>query len=208
MYNPKTFKIEDKTKIIEFIMKYNFGVISSIDRSNEKIVSSHIPFLIERTDDGQEQLLCHFAKANPHWNLIEQNPKVQIIFFGPHAYISPKYYINTSVPTWNYTTVHLTGKAQIISKSNDKLEIIEKLVSIHEDNQDGWDLSYLDSSFIATKMNAIIVVKITDLTFEAKFKLNQNKKEEDIERVIAQLIANGGTDKDCGLFMKHELLGK
>lgn len=205
MYNPKTFKIEDKTKIIDFIKKYNFGIINSIDNPNQEIVSSHIPFLIERTGDGQDQLLCHFAKANPHWNLIEQNPKVQIIFSGPHAYISPKYYVNTSVPTWNYTTVHVTGKAHIISKSNDRLEIIEKLVTAHENNPNGWDLSFLDSDFIATKMNAIIVVKITDLKFEAKFKLNQNKKEEDIEKVITQLLANGGTDKDCGLFMKNEL---
>jgi len=206
MYNPKTFKIEDKAKIIQFIKRYNFGIINSIDSPNQKIVSSHIPFLLERTDDGQEDLLCHFAKANPHWCLIEQNPKVQIIFSGPHAYISPKYYINTSVPTWNYTTVHVTGNAHIISKSNDRLEIIEKLVSDHENIPDGWDLSYLDSSFIATQMNAIIVVKVTDLTFDAKFKLNQNKKEDDIKKVITQLIANGGTDKDCGLFMKNELL--
>lgn len=205
MYIPGPFKIENKEKILNFIQIYNFGIINSIETSHQNIISSHIPFLLEKSFDGNEHLLCHFAKSNNHWKVIEQNPKVQIIFSGPHAYISPTYYVNSYVPTWNYATVHITGEAHIISKSNERLDSMEKLVFAHEKNDKNWDLSTLDSSYIASKMNSVIVVKISNLRYEAKFKLNQDKKDEDIESVIDHLIANGGSDEVCGSFMKSEL---
>ncbi len=211
MYTPKSFKIEEKEKILNFIQTYNFGIINSIDIANQSIVSSHLPFLLQKTSESgedREDLLCHFAKSNPHWKIIEQNPQVQVIFSGPHAYISPTYYVNTYVPTWNYTTVHITGKAQIISKSNERFEIIEKLVNAHEKGLESWDLSLLDSEYIASKMKAIMVVKISDLHYEAKFKLSQDKKDEDIDSVITHLNANGGLDEICGSFMKTELSQK
>lgn len=205
MYIPKSFEVNDKNKLFDFIQQYNFGIISSIKTDDESIFSSHIPFMIDRKENEEPVLICHFSKVNNHWNIIEKNPKVQIIFTGPHAYVSPIYYVTRNVPTWNYTTVHVTGLAYIMSSPSERLDIIKKLVLFHEFSEKGWRLENLDQDYVERVMKGFITVKITDLELKGKFKLNQDKTNENVLSVIDHLVANGGSDESCGLFMKKEL---
>jgi transcriptional regulator len=203
MFIPAYFRVSDDKKIIKFIQDNNFGIIFSLDPQNSSIVTTHLPFLIEKDNFSNFIMLCHFSKSNNHWRLIESNSDVQILFNGPHGYISPKYYINPSVPTWNYTAVHVTGKASIISSHDETYTALEKLVNFHEVNKTGWKMKDVDISYIEKLIKGIVCVQIKDLKFEAKFKLNQNKKDEDIKSVIEHLdVSENG--KELGLFMKNE----
>lgn len=202
MYIPKHFAQNDFQKVVDFVKKYNFGILSSINSDKDEIISSHLPFYLEVTANGSYRLLCHFAKENEHWRLLNSNSSVQIIFNGPHAYISPLYYINTTVPTWNYTTVHATGTAHIIEADLDRHSIMQKLVLFHEPTNQSWKTKDIDQIKFEKLMKRIVTVVIDDLDFKAKFKLNQNKLDEDIQSVISHLLSNGGSDSVCGLFMK------
>ncbi len=63
--------------------------------------------LYQRTD-GQATLTGHWARPNPQWRDIESQ-RVLFMFQGPHAYISPRWYADTTkqVPTWNYVAAHV-----------------------------------------------------------------------------------------------------
>ncbi len=208
MYIPKSFVITDENKLFDFINKYNFGIISSIDMEDMSIFSSHIPFILGRKENDEPVLLCHFSKVNKQWNIIENNPKVQIIFNGPHAYVSPKYYVTQNVPTWNYATVHVTGLAHIIRSPEERYETIKKMVLFHENSDQGWRLESLDHEYVEKEMKGFIVVEISNLKLLGKYKLSQNKDIENMSSVISHLLANGGSDAECGLLMKKELEAK
>ena len=65
------------------------------------------PFLLNRE---RRVLRGHIAERNPQTELLDGRD-VDVIFHGPHAYISPQLNDNDDVPTWNYVNVHVTGKA-------------------------------------------------------------------------------------------------
>jgi transcriptional regulator len=53
-----------------------------------------------------------WRRANGQWKAIRAEREVLCIFHGPHAYISPQWYVQQhTVPTWNYAAVHVYGNA-------------------------------------------------------------------------------------------------
>ena len=119
MYIPKHFNETDLQKILNLIRQHAFGTL--ITSHNNIPMASHIPFLIEETQPFK--LRGHLAYANEQWKHIQDDGSVMLIFQGPHTYISPRWYKNAGVPTWNYAMVHIYGKANIL-KAPDKLQNI------------------------------------------------------------------------------------
>ena len=207
MYIPGYFRIKEEEKILSFVKANNFGIISTYDHESDQIFSTHLPFIIEKNDSIH--LYAHFAKANNHWSVIEKHPKVQVIFSGPHAYISPTFYKSPfQVPTWNYSAVHMNGTA-LIKKTEDSTKdskmIMNKLVSYHENDKYKTFWSFEDNfEHIKKMMNAIIIIDIVVTSVDAVFKLSQNKNIEDQKGVINNLELNQENENLVNL-MKQEL---
>ena len=54
-----------------------------------------------------------------------------VIFTGPHAYISPRWYEDKErVPTWNYTAVHAYGVPQMLDDPKAKHASQRRLVAV------------------------------------------------------------------------------
>lgn len=69
----------------------------------------HVTLMPVAVDPGTRILRGHVAAANPHAKLIDGTTSMIVIFHGPHAYISPKWYGHAAVPTWNYLMVEAVG---------------------------------------------------------------------------------------------------
>jgi transcriptional regulator len=112
MYLPLAFKLDEPELIRRFIEENSFGIlVSSVDGSS--IEETHTHLLL--SEDGN-RLLGHIARANDHWKAWEKNASVKVIFHGPHCYVSPTFYKSDhSVPTWNYTTVSISGVIELIA---------------------------------------------------------------------------------------------
>src|SRR5258707_9000123 len=109
MYIPKSFAESDVTTLYKFIRNNNFAAL--IIQYQERLVATHLPFLID-TERGV--LKAHLARANDQWQAFDGREAL-VMFHGPHAYISPTWYeTHPSVPTWNYTVVHVYGVPHII----------------------------------------------------------------------------------------------
>lgn len=192
MYNPKPFMIEDPSEIEDLIKRNSFATL--ISNFNGELLISHLP--INRFKDGK--LYGHFAKNNLHAS-ISEGSDITIVFSGPHAYISPKFYkTEFNVPTWNYAVVHCKGKIRYLEDREKVWTCFKEMVEVYE-SRTGWELPSEEKYRNLT--SAIRFFYVENPSFEMKAKFNQNKSEEDINSVISSLMKNG--DQKAAEYMSH-----
>lgn len=124
MYQRAFTKMLDEDVQLHFMNKYNFGMLIS----QNPIEITHLPFYT-RKELEKWYIYGHFAKANSHWKKLNKS-EVKVVFNGPHGYISPRNYENPDVPTWNYSSVHVSGTLTIIDEPQRHWSIIQELVNI------------------------------------------------------------------------------
>ncbi|MDJ0779002.1 MAG: FMN-binding negative transcriptional regulator [Gammaproteobacteria bacterium] len=181
MFNPKHFRITDQEEILAFLQRYNFGeLISLVDG---QLTATHLPFM---ADDEGRALYCHLARANPQWRSLQEQ-RVLITLRGPHDYISPTWYRNPGVPTWNYQVLHVYGHCRVFDDPAEVSQLVDRLAAIHEaGSQRPWQPDYPDSM-----LKAIVGVEIEIDELQCKYKLSQNRPAADHLPVVEQLERRG-----------------
>jgi len=181
MFIPKHFNITDQVEALDFIQKNAFGQL--ISNTNGRLFSTHMPLLLS---DDKTTLYGHIALQNPQ-HLELDGQQTLTTFQGPHAYISPSWYADSGVPTWNYQAVHVYGQSTTF-RCIDKLKwLVDALTAKYESAfETPWQGDY------NPKMLAAIVGIETSIScVECKYKLNQNRSEQDQIQVIQQLKTQG-----------------
>ena len=185
MYIPAAFAETDLTKLHAFIEEHSFGLlVSHVDGQS---FATHLPFLLEMNVGSRGCLIGHMARANPQWKEVD-GQNVLAIFSGPHAYISPTWYESENVvPTWNYTAVHVYGRAQAIEHADEILPLVQATVEVYERGMPKpWSLGG-DGPFVERMLAQIVAFRIEIDTIEGKWKLNQNHPVERQNKVIRAL---------------------
>jgi transcriptional regulator len=183
MYLPKYAAVDNFDFLKDFITSHSFG--SLVTSSSNGLSANHYPFLLI-TEDKKTFLYTHIARSNPQWKEVAN--ECLVIFSGPHAYMSPTYYVTKlNVPTWNYTAVHAYCNAEVISDMNFEKELMKKLVHLYEEkNHTKWNYE-LTEDFHEKLLKAIVWIKLEVVKLEGKFKLSQNRDQIDYESVIKNL---------------------
>jgi transcriptional regulator len=189
MYIPSHFRESDERVLAEFIDAHSFGTLVTIERGLP--FASHVPFLYDR--EGHT-LHAHLARANPQWQQIADNAEVLVIFQGPHGYVSPTWYAKPGVPTWNYTAVHVYGRARAVDDAAATGRHVEKLAARFERGSAAPWVPEYDPRMLA----GIVGIEIAIREIQGKFKVSQNRSAEDRTRVAARLEARG-TDESTAL---------
>ena len=112
-----------------------------------------------------------------------------VVFNGPHCYISPSWYeTKDTVPTWNYVTVHVKGKVQLLKDEDPRLwQSMIDLTQKYEEPASTYSLQDVDSTYIAALSKGVVGFTISIDSIEGKAKLSQNHPKERVEQVIAAL---------------------
>lgn len=183
MYNKSDFQKNNPEIISEFIQRYPLAFVYAANQTGQEnqFESSLLPILLGTGNN----LITHLARRNPLLTILKKNGgKMTLQFFGPQRYISPQIYqTNGNVPTWNYSQVEVTGTA-VIRESKDALEqILKDSVAFFETrNGTSWSYNIPDQQKLPM-LNAISGLEIQIETIDNKFKLNQNRLDEDQEAV-------------------------
>jgi transcriptional regulator len=130
------------------------------------------------------------SRANAHWRLFEQEQQSLVIFAGPHAYVSPRWYDHVNVPTWNYIAVHVYGKARLVTDADEMHELMKGLVDRYEGHIDvdsRYTIEGLPEDYLQSQMKGIVGFEISIDEVQASFKLSQNRDQKNYENVIAEL---------------------
>jgi transcriptional regulator len=193
MYIPALFRETEMATLHDFMRSHSFAtVVTARDGSP---FASHLPLFLQSGTGSQGALIGHMARANPQWQDMQAGAEVLVTFHGPHAYVSPAWYVAKTmvVPTWNYVAVHACGKARILSQE----ELVQALHQLVDENESAyaqpWQLE-LTQEMREKMLGAIVGFEILLSRIEGKFKLSQNRPPEDRQRVMKQLARQDDAD--------------
>jgi transcriptional regulator len=185
MYIPAFNRVHDRKTINAFIHAYGFAAI--ITQENGALQASHLPVLLDEEMGAQGVLRSHMARANEQWQQFHSEQEILCIFQGPHAYISPSFYVmQHTVPTWNYTAVHVYGRPQIVGTPALKQIVLETTWKYESTMARPWKVP-LSEAELDAMCKAIVGFSIEITRVEAKFKLGQNRSREDQTSMLAAL---------------------
>jgi transcriptional regulator len=203
MYTPKHNREEDVEKLYAFMRNYGFATLVTVKDGVPR--ATHLPFMVEKAYE-RITLYAHMAKANDQWRDFSEERELLVVFQEPHAYVSPRHYETAhNVPTWNYVAVHLYGHARILEKTEEKLELLERLIHEHDENYfRAW--KELPEDYLNSKLNGIVAFRIDATRIEARFKLSQERTARERENIIVEFAANDDPlASDIGELMKEHL---
>jgi transcriptional regulator len=206
MYKPDHLTEANLRKIQSLIDRYSFGLLIC-PLGNQTPHFSHLPFMLDRHAAPYGTLLSHVARANPISRFLDDSNEAVVIFSGPHGYISPSWYKSRiEVPTWNYSVVHAYGRPRVLD-DDEFTTLLHDVVNKHEQgNPDRWRIDELSPSFFDELKAEILGFAIPITRIESKFKLGQNRIEEDRRGTVEGLLRRGEPlDHDLAQMMKETL---
>jgi transcriptional regulator len=184
VYIPEHFRSEDRATALAFMRANPFVIL--VSNTDEGPFATHVPVIIR---ESAEHLTIrgHVAKANPHWRYLQNDPACLMIFHGPHAYISPSNYDTRDVvPTWNYSAVHIYGKATTYAEPEQLLNMLHDLIATFEAAyEQQW--ASLNEAYRQRMLSHIVGFEIAVTKLEAKFKLSQNRTKNEQQHIIDSL---------------------
>lgn len=186
MYVPEAFRVTDSATIAGFIEREPFAVV--VTQGESSPLATHVPLLYDADANGGGILSGHMARANPQWRSFD-GTTVLAIFHGPHGYISPSLYDgDRNVPTWDYTAVHIYGRANVVENVDESSEIVRRLARRMETGRaEPWDVESLPEDYLRNMLRGIVAFRIHIERVEAQFKLSQNRSAAERQRVAAHL---------------------
>lgn len=171
-------KHDDEADLLALMQAYSFATL--VTAPGGRPFATHLPIMVQRDEAGIVRT-SHLARANPQWKHFGEGEALAI-FQGLHALVHSAWYSSApNVPTWNYAVVHAYGQAEIIRGEREK-DIAYGLVAAHTP-----DMSPLPEDFERRLMAAVVTFELKVTQLEGKFKLSQNKNDQDRENVIAAL---------------------
>lgn len=191
MYLPPHFR-EDALEIQHSLIRaHPLGLLVSAGTGG--LVANSVPFVLDATASQKGTLRCHVARANPHWRELQSVDECLVVFQGPEAYVTPSWYqtkqeTGAVVPTWNYVTVHAWGKPTVIEDTDWLRTQIEALTRQQERARpEPWHVADAPAPFVAGQIRGIVGIEIPITRIEGKWKLSQNRPQQDRAGVVAGL---------------------
>jgi transcriptional regulator len=190
MYIPGRYEEKDVETVHAFIRENSFAILASV--MDGVPVATHIPLLLEKDGEGRDVLVGHIARGNEQKHTFVSGAKVLAIFPGPHAYVSPRWYTQMNVPTWNYVAVHVYGTLTVIG-GEELRAALSRLVDNYEQHlPKPVDLGEIGEQRVSSEMRGIVGFRIVVDEIQAAYKLSQNRDEKSYHEVVRQL---GGGDE-------------
>ena len=183
MYSPPYNQVDKRAEIVEFMRANNFPLL--VTGTGGVLHASHLPVLVS-DKNSQICLDMHMARNNPQWKEF-LGEEVLVVFSGPHAYVSPRWYAEKQrVPTWNYAAVHAYGVPEIIADKQRKAASQRRLV---ESLDPGWLPRHdaLPQEYVDQMLDGIVNFEIPVTRLETRWKLSQNRGRQEMELIAAEL---------------------
>lgn len=196
MYVPEAFAEPSTDILFDLIDRHPFGLL--IAHNAGRVEAAHVPFALDRDHGANGRLRAHVAKANPIWQMLDGAKQALAVFGGPHAYISPDWYIHDGLlPTWNYTAAHVYGTPTLMDDSQTEA----LLVDLSAANEAGlapkpnWTVDRVKPKAWAAALKQIVGIALEIERIEGKAKLGQNRAPEDVKGA-AEALRERGSDAE------------
>jgi transcriptional regulator len=183
MYSPPYNQVEKQAEVIAFMRANNFALL--VTGTGGTLHGSHLPVMAQERE-GKLVLDMHMARNNPQWKEFFDD-EVMVVFFGPHAYVSPRWYEEQErVPTWNYAAVHAYGIPKVVPDAKTKHASQRRLVEAMDPE---WlpKFDALRPEYVKSMLEGIVNFEIAVTRIETRWKLSQNRSRREQELIAAEL---------------------
>ncbi len=191
MYQDLHFQ-ENRLEVMHGIIRaHPLATLVSLEQG--ALSANHLPFVLHADLSEKGTLRGHVARANPLWKNFDPSIEALAIFQGAHHYITPSWYPSKKehgkvVPTWNYVVVHVYGRLKIIEDLSQLRAHLDELTSQQENKRQApWAVSDAPDNYIARQLKGIVGLEIPISRLEGKWKVSQNKGEQDRFGVVRGL---------------------
>jgi transcriptional regulator len=235
MYIPRRYEEKDVETVRAFIRENSFAILVSV--LDGLPVATHIPLLLEKDGQGRDVLVGHIARGNEQKGSFAAEggagaeggvgameggvgaggTKVLAIFPGPHAYVSPRWYTQINVPTWNYMAVHVYGTLRVMEGEELRAALSRLMHNYEQHLPKPVSIGEIPEKQLAAEMRGIVGFSILVEEVQAAYKLSQNRDERSYHEVVRQLEAGDAASKavaaemearEQGLFSSKKETGK
>ncbi|WP_030339815.1 FMN-binding negative transcriptional regulator [Streptomyces sp. NRRL S-1022] len=147
------------------------------------------------TVDGGH-LLIHFARPNPVWEAIEQDPDVTFTVFGDYAFVPGPWRApagtppTDGVPTSYYTAVQFTCRAHIVDDPEAKAALLRRQLAHFQPDGDHAPVAAGRPPY-GRMLPGIRGLRLDVTDVRAKFKYDDHKPVEHRTAVAEHLTARG-----------------
>jgi transcriptional regulator len=168
-----------------------------VSATDDGLVASHYAVLLDQDRDDLT-IVGHVGKPDDLIHGLGER-ELLVVVQGPHGYISPGWYGDgPNVPTWNFVSAHLTGVPEILTPE-ENLAVLDRLVARFEGGMPHprllWERPN-DPDYVTRLERGTVGFRLTPTRVVAKRKLSQNRPDEVVETIIAELHAGEGPYAD------------
>src|SRR5579885_680130 len=197
LFVPSYYQADDPAAIVR---AHPFALLVS---ASGGIWATAIPIFFEN-ENTTATMVGHMARRNPHAGCLRDGEPVLAVFSGPHAYVSPRWYVEMpEVPTWNYVLAHVRGTIHPVDDEAGQMAVLRRAVTILEAGAEApWTLDQL-SARVAELLSRIRSSRIRVERIEGAAKLSQRHPASDRARVVTQLASKGdGNSAEIAALMR------
>jgi transcriptional regulator len=156
-------------------------------------LAAHIPFVLHRDEGARGTLVAHLARADPLARHLAAGPEALAIFSGRRAYVSPRWYPEGGLPTYNFLAVHAHGRPRSLEDRGAVLDHLAELVAVHEASS-SWSLASAPDGRVEELLPQIVAFTLEISSLQGKRKLSQNRTPAERAGVIRGLSERGEED--------------
>lgn len=187
MYIPRRYEEKDREAILSHIRVNSFAILVSV--LDGRPVGTHIPLLL--SEEGETLYLTgHISRGNEQRTSLVDGALVLAIFPGPHAYVSPRWYTEMNVPTWNYLSVHAYGTVSLMEGEALAAAVTELVDHYEQGMPHPVHVSEIPEKTFRDDLRGIVGFRIRVTDLQAVAKLSQNRDDESYHNVVQELSSS------------------
>ncbi|WP_214467229.1 FMN-binding negative transcriptional regulator [Microbacterium flavescens] len=171
--------------------------VTLVSHTEAGLVASHYAVLLDEDRDDLT-IVGHVGRPDDMIHGLGER-ELLVVVQGPHGYISPGWYPEgPNVPTWNFVSAHLTGIPELLT-ADENLEVLDRLVARFEGGMPQPRLLWEppnDPEYVTKLERGTVGFRLTPTRVVAKRKLSQNRPDDVVETIIAELEVGAGAYAD------------
>lgn len=192
MHPNPIFHTKSTDELLAFVRDRAFGQLS-INGENGPL-AAHVPAIL--SEDGKTAEL-HLMRSNPITRALATPQPALFTLSGPDGYISPDWYgVPDQVPTWNYVSVHVRGRLELLDQSA-LPAVLARQSAVFEARlapKPEWRMGKVTKEVLERMMRMIVPFRLHIESVDGTWKLGQNKPDAVRDSAAANLTHGIGGD--------------
>lgn len=194
MATPGKFAPASEAEVTRLVREYPFAWLVTVTPAE----FAATPLPLRPIVDGQGAvagLLGHFARSNPHVELLRRAPRTLVLFLGPHGYVSSSWLGDrTRAPTWNSASAQFLVDIEFTEDPVITGEILRDLVGAMEAGRArAWTQEEMGPRY-ERLLSGIVAFRAHIVERRVKFKLGQDERPSEYAEILRALEAGGQPD--------------